>query len=805
MNTPFIKQLRVLRHHHCRGQIMPMLALFVFFFLFLILGLAVDMGLYYRERAILSRSVDGVAIRLANRVSATDDTREQIIMEFMRANVDGYEGEFEWVSDEIDGETFSVWRNSDNESFIAYNIKSTGEDDDAVSVEIRTHKYMDTFFMRLAQIDRLRVEEVSVAERFPGIVVMVLDVSGSMRGSGESSKWYAMTMAAKEFVNSEFFSDERDRFAIFIYGTRAIPIYPEPIPDNIGPNGVVEPSRPFRTDALAALDKLAVNGSAATRPEYGFNGSTSASEGMRLAFESVESFLSRGTAATVRDNYKVSYVFLTDGGFNTLRTWAVGRGYGWNPSTTAATVSFSDASTTFLERYEPSIDGTPTQASAQLGWTGTRRVPTWHGAKLINASTYGGRGWGQLTNFTRPGAGAGRTGPYNLDTLFGSRNFDAMPGVNVAIHAQTYNVPGGSASFGTWKRRHEGAFSWPRNWWNVIYEPNGQFFQLRNSANEVLNATQQDTTVAHNNVNYLRSLPDFYHETSTARIRWEMLQPRYGYLVSVPEPVWPGNNSTSNNPTTPAAKMEVTNRSGANLSNDWLSFYNTAGRVYANYYGSATKDGSNNRGIFIEQTNTAGMTNTGGAHAYNSWNRAFARLTDYYPDFYYGLYFNDLSAEDREWLEDNNHWRHNDGDNEDRPNHNNYEMNGESMVRSLGFPRYIYRPSRAEWVRNNMHPEDRDGRYLNSNSLDGTFLDEGDFLTEAQCFIARIQQRATVYTIGYQTGTGPAAVLRRMANHGNVPYPGADHREGLFQQADTGDISAVFQMIASRIAVSITK
>lgn len=762
----------------------------------LMLGAGLDVGLFYREKTRLSKNLDSAAIRLANRISLTDAQRKDALTTLMKNN------DPRWSTITWSGNT-GVTPSGQQ---LTYTIEQFGPvgSQDAVRVTITAKSKAPVFFTRLAGINDVNVASTSVAERFPGLIVLILDVSGSMRGG---TKWSNMVQGAKDFVNNTTFDETRDRMAIFIFGTRAAPIYPTP-----DANGNVVASKNFRTPAINALNKL-YDGSN-NRPEFGFNGSTSASEGVRVAFKAVEDSLP--AAAADRKLFKVSYVFLTDGAFNTFRTFAVGRGYGWNGTTNTET--------------EPA---TSTQFNAAT------TKPTWHGDKLLNV---GNAGWTNLTSFNRPGVSGSTTtgpGPFNLKELIGDRSFESYAGVSTTIHAQTYTNPDGTASFGRWGRReNSGNFHWPRIWSNVIYNKNGSFFRdefdnpipsfnwrpdadtPRPRRNDYMMGRKRiNGATTEYNILDSATASDNYSNEHMARIRWEMLQFRYGYLLSMPEVIY---NSSLN-----YSAAIGTNRSLANLADTWLNYYSGSSRVYGNVYGSSvsTENGdARDRGIYIERSDTNGMTQKG-AFNYNYWNRATARLTDFYPDYYYGSEWSAIKAADStnmSWLATDTNWTAGqtmDGgsgytgtvDNKLNPDHADYELKT-SLVPHLGVPRYIYRPSTGNWTRfygvynpNNAKLRTNTPILENKNSIDNLFLDEGNFLTEAQCWIARIQHRAAVYTIAYEF-SGAEPVLRRMANeqsNGDRYYN--DQKRGMFRNANASTIQQVFNEIASKIGVAITQ
>lgn len=782
INLSFLPGRRAVRSGS-KGQLIVIFALLLSVIL-LFLGAGLDVGLFYRERTRLTKAIDGAAIRLANQISMNDTQRQSAIQVFLR-NSDPRWGNMTWS-----GNTGT----SPQGLTVTYTIEEFGPVNyrDAVRVTLSATSKAPVFFSRLAGINEVTVASLSVAERFPGLIVLILDVSGSMRGT----RWSNMVAGAKAFVANTGFDETRDRLAIVCFGSRSYTLYPSPDSD-----GLAVASKNFRTAAESALDKLWDGTN--NRPEYGFNGSTSASEGVRLAFRIIENSLPTNEAG--RKLYKVSYVFLTDGSFNTFRTFAVGTGYGWNSSVTSETHDGSSFTTSSL--------GTP----------------SWHGDKILSV---GVDGWGALTNFTRPGVGTSATsagpGPFNLKTLIGDRNFSVMPGVACTIHAQTFTNPDGTAGFGRWGRRpNSGNFYWPMIWSNVIYDKNGSVvpmpsFNWRHDTNNPL-PHQDDYMMGRkrtgtNAFNVLDNSDTTvnYTDDQWARIRWEMLQLRYGYMLYMPSPIY---NSTMN-----YSKKTGTNRSQHNLDDAWLNYYSGAGRIYANTYGSkvsAENGDARDRGIYVERADADGMTQKGSIN-YNYWNRALARLTDHYPSYYHGSEWSAIADLDKSWLADDLNWTANQtmntsgnwsetADNKKNPDHADYELKS-SLFPHLGLPRYIYRPSTGLWTRfygvydpNTAKLRTNSNAYENKNSMDTLFTDEGNFLTEAQCWIARVQHRAAVYTIAYEV-SGVESVLRRMANEtstGERIY--ADQKRGMYRAATTTTIQEVFNEIASKIGVAITQ
>lgn len=770
-------------HRHKRGQIMVLFAL-LSTVLILFMGAGLDVGFFYREKNRLAKALDGAAIRLANQISMTELQRKETIRTVLSNN------DSRWNSISWSGSSGTT----PSGLTVSYQIEMFGPEGskDAVRVSINAVSKAPLFFLKIAGIDEVKVAAGSTAERFPGIIALILDVSGSMRGG----RWRNMVQGAKDFVTNESFDETRDRMAIFLFASRATPLYPQP-----DSNGEVVAKKNFRADAIKELNKLydGIN----SRPIYGFNGSTSASEGIRVAFNAIEKSLPANPQD--RKLFKISYVFLTDGQFNTFRTFAVGTGYGWNPAVTSKSTDGS--------KFTFSILG----------------VPSWHGQKLLSSSY---EGWSDLKDFTRPGVSASSTsagpGPFNLKTLIGDRDFSAMPGVSCTIHAETFTNVDGTTAFGKWgKRPDTGRMYWPMIWSNVVYNKDGTPFPLpsfnwRHDTNSVLPRrgdylmTRKRTGTYNFNVLDNPDPSVNYSDNQWARIRWEMLQFRYGYLLYMPNPIY---NSSMN-----YSRKTGTNRSQLNLDDEWLNYYSAAGRIYANTYGSRTSvenGDARDRGIYNGQTNTDGMTQKGSFN-YDYWNRATARLTDHYPSYYYGSEWSAISATDKSWLANDLNWTGGQTPNEkggwkgtynskQDPDRTSYELKS-TLFPHLGLPRYIYRPSTGDWVRfygvydpNTGKLRSNSDPYENKSNMDTLFLDEGNFLTEAQCWIARKQHRASIYTIAYEV-SGVESVLRRMANEtatGTKFY--SDQKIGMYRAANSDTIRKVFDEIASKIGVAITK
>jgi Flp pilus assembly protein TadG len=172
-------------------------------FLLIATGLAVDGGRAYVVKAQLSKAVDGAALSAARNLNSGSPRAEA--EKIFRANFpDGYLG----VSSVTNPTT-------DTSFFDMDTIDETGVN----VVTVRATAVVPTTFMRLANLNEVRVTSTGEARRRMVDLSLVLDVSGSI-----GSRWSAVRDAAREFINA--FDQNADRMALITYGNGARVVVP---------------------------------------------------------------------------------------------------------------------------------------------------------------------------------------------------------------------------------------------------------------------------------------------------------------------------------------------------------------------------------------------------------------------------------------------------------------------------------------------------------------------------------------------------------------------------------------------------
>jgi Flp pilus assembly protein TadG len=158
-------------------------------------GLAVDSGRAYVVKAQLTKAVDGAALAAARNLHSGDPEAEAA--RIFKANFPaGYLG----TSTVTDPTT-------DPDFFQTQTIRETGVN----IVTVQATAVVPTTFMRLANLNEVRVHSSGEAQRRMVDLSLVLDVSGSI-----GSRWDAVRAAAVEFINA--FDESSDRLALVTYG-----------------------------------------------------------------------------------------------------------------------------------------------------------------------------------------------------------------------------------------------------------------------------------------------------------------------------------------------------------------------------------------------------------------------------------------------------------------------------------------------------------------------------------------------------------------------------------------------------------
>lgn len=315
------------RRHPRSGQVMIMFAI-LSLVLCLFAAMSVDFGLIYMKKARLSRAMDSVALRLANDLPTDLEERAGRALKIMQANYPGFLSGVDYDEDAgITPESAIQYYTSDTDSDV---IEITQDHDTLLidseyilneevtpplkiaSVDVQCQTRHDTTFLRLAQIDNIDLAESAAAQRVPSIVVLIIDVSGSM-GSGNPKGSEVMPKGVQAFLEAFENNQEQDYLALVTFSWYARCVWPDHYEDGTSPmvasNNFVAPVNDFLTNGIT------------------YSGFTCAQEGMRLAYTIVNNTLGSIPDDDLRDQLKVYYVFFTDGAFNTCRAYVQGTGY----------------------------------------------------------------------------------------------------------------------------------------------------------------------------------------------------------------------------------------------------------------------------------------------------------------------------------------------------------------------------------------------------------------------------------------------------------------------------------------------
>lgn len=751
MKTTFKKYLERQALRGKRGQI------FALFFILLpvillFTAMGVDFGMIYLTSARLTRAVDSTALRVVTRYDPDMARLQQLAVAVMQANMPGFLNESPAPAWTRVGGTDQYKITGTDGDFINMEV-SADEDSNVIIISITAGVEHRTFFLPLARIRTVPLEEFATAERFPACNILVLDISGSMRGTKAENLVKGVKAFTAEFI------DDRDYMAVVTFSTFAKTVFPD-IPDD---EGFQLPTQGFRAgiggNTSRSVDYIVDN-------RVRFSGGTNAAEGMRYAFTQADEFLSRFNAEE-REKIKVHYVFFTDGAFNTFRGFARGIGYGVDPG--------GDP--------EDPLDGA-TYHAGQLNPVDD--LPDFHNTLPLASSQFYNNGLFQEADGSPiifRGFSSSTGTNYDLDSLVGQLN------VIAANHNQTVASPANSSLPGI----------------NAVIQ--GYRLQRAQWREMINNDDAPKTGTDGTKSNYPNDWSDLFYErvvdaSGYARPR---LDAGTNELVpyddgdtpgagSAPFPDWNYllgiefmKQSFDHNIYFPAAYPNSWDPANPNRQQDEFNEYYPGGRMFANVRSTIPADTRIENGdswtsirnlhedsIFFEMNgNGRGPQNTLTGN-YDSWNYGTERLSDHYPYYTFGGGWNypDINSgtdgdnlEDQ--LEDNADWSR------------------------IGPPTHFYSLERGAWV------NARD----NSESA---ITREGNWLAEAQAYLARKQHDAKIFTI--RLGGGSANVGKRMANENNgVPYY-ANQPMGLYYETNNSEeLTDIFRNIAQRITARLAE
>lgn len=575
-------------------------------------GLAIDFGDMYLEKARLSRAVDSLGLRLAGNLPSTTAAQAQSALEIMRANVPGFMAEYNpgtGYSTTSSGAGQTTITMSDSIDTLVVDVNSAVNNSvnpplKIVEVNAQASRKHNTYFLGLAGINQISLSEKATAERVPCIIVLILDVSGSMLGNNGST---ALPIAVKNFVASFQATEDKDFLAVVTFSTYAKCMWPTNY--LASPTNLIMASNYFITPVTAFMTNPVSSGG------IRFTGITCAQEGLRLAYKVVDNMLGSISNATLRGKLKVYYIFFTDGDFNTTRAYVQGTGY---------------------DTVHPS-----------------NSIPWFHSdlplaCNNMNFAPYTSV---QVANGTNNGYG---TTTYNLNTTnrFGNYGTVVSNGVSISINTTWTNKAGVSATImasesksGGWQNINDpGAWLWPAG---VPIGNNANGYPGGNSGNYLRTANiwtstntttngMTNTSLWSNNSSTNGSIAwqnllftnDFratntpiFTNTNHNMLWWvavaENFKHAYDFYTFVPTPVlWDTHNPTRH-------ASYPTNSPNRNMGTPFISYY-PGGRMYANIYGIYSGNA----------TGTRAPSDTN--EHYGTYPYASARMSDYYPSFTFG-------------------------------------------------------------------------------------------------------------------------------------------------------------------------
>ena len=164
-----------------RGQVLIIVAMGIFALLILV-GLAVDLGLYFIERVRIARAVDAATLAAAYELPFEDAARLQAL-DYLRQN--GYDVNEPETALYVDGSLVASSSSGVTETAIYLDTamfqETPGDTTTAYRIQVRVTQVVPVIFLRFAGFDNLQCAASSVAENINNLdVVIVFDKSGSM-------------------------------------------------------------------------------------------------------------------------------------------------------------------------------------------------------------------------------------------------------------------------------------------------------------------------------------------------------------------------------------------------------------------------------------------------------------------------------------------------------------------------------------------------------------------------------------------------------------------------------------------------
>ncbi|MDX6767836.1 MAG: pilus assembly protein [Candidatus Methylacidiphilales bacterium] len=828
-----------------KGQILIIFAL-VLPIVILMTGLTVDVGLMYRADARISRALDSTALRIGENPKMSLDRRKAVALTTLKAN----------YPDFLSGKTVNDWTvngtinaTGGEQMYISNNVgewarvTTVGSGNttydykpvDVIFTTVEAQVRQPTYFMRIIGSNYVEMKRKAVAKRFPAVIALVLDISGSMLEQGNSGNFPTSGTRADGLLDAveafcPFFDDTRDFMLVVAYSRNAAVVWP-PNEDDDGEtsDGYFFPARGFNTGIGGVSSKNVSNWLNSNLKWYG---STNAYEGMRIAAKNVKAMLDTYPQA-IRDQIQVNYVLMTDGQFNTLSSYARGPGFGYPWNDANGTATDPSARPTWLPakydfHLDPLLVGNMTSAtdvpipafdsSATSGFTSynlaTRAAPTALFGTVGNATLARGvRGiiddpintftdnstvvWkasfashsGSTTSGSPPSTyladlTAAYPGSSLSDSVYprgrgvnanGINNNGGTSNANLVLYPVSFSIPSSSSKWKDW--------SYPAN-----------FFFKNGTTNPALNNSPYwnlaDATALSTNATRYRMV---YEKAKLFNIN----------LVGFPGAVIADAMNPFKNTSSPRYSWDGTkNRHDPDgvMTNDYVGFF-PGTRRYANSYGVFFRD------TYSGYSSSSNPVNWVKASVSSStlpprdlYGIGTMAISDFYPNFTCagGLdqFTNPVGTNSSE----------------------NATYSAITDLTQLGSwttnatavpPRYNWSPVRDEIDDTNNRMNWKDWWSVRNNQWETSNPDNtnGYWLVEAQCWLLREQQKATIYTVDY-SGTY-ADAMKRMANDNNdATFPQySNQRNGNYYDVTAGNTALVasFQEIAKRISLKLVQ
>lgn len=823
-----------------QGQIMIIFA-FILPVLILMCGLTIDVGVMYRADARISRALDSTALRLGQNPRMTLDRRKAVALSTLQANypdflkgksptdwqvtgtVNGSGGEQMYLSNAV-GEWARVTTVGTGSS--TYTYKPV----DVIFTTVEAQVRQPTYFMRVFGTKYIDFQRKAVAKRFPAVIALILDISGSMLEVGNSGSYGSSGTRADGLLDAveafvPYFDDTRDFMLVVAYSRTAAVVWPpNENDDGIGGDGYFFPARDFNTG---------LNGMPSTKLTTWLNsnlkwyGSTNAYEGMRLAVKNVKAMLDTYPVA-IRDQIQVNYVLMTDGEFNTLSSFARGPGFGYPWDNSGGTPTNPSARPAWLpSQYDfhrdPLLVGTLSSAtsvpipdytsSATSGFTtynlATRETPSdLYGTVGGVTLARGVRGIidGEFINITdnttmvwkasfasHSGTSTSGSPPSTYLTDLASAYPGSSLSASVYPRGRGANANGINSDGGT-SRVNEvlypvsfGIPSSSSKWKPWSYKAN-YFYKPGTSNAAAGNQPYWDVTTTGGAPAPDTSKGKTIDDTTRYRLVYEKAKMFDMNLVGFPGKII----SDQMNPFKNSASPRYTHDPDGVMTNDFVGYF-PGTRRYANTYGVYFRDTYTGYSSSSNTVNWAKPSICPTSLAVRDlYTIGTMTISDFYPDFSAAgnldEFKNPVMATDYDEVSD---------------------LTKLGSWASSGTTKYNWNVVRDKIALTTNRMDHKDWWSVRDNAWKAGTPDSTNayWLVEAQCWLAREQQKATIYTVDYLGAYSNS--MKRMANDNNgaaFPQYGSQ-RTGIYYDVSSGNSALItsFQEIAKRISLKLVQ